>query len=548
MLLGRDAALFTYDLPALEVAFDVEQVFRIFGPISGLLEGAFNVGLDLAFGFDTVGFSQWSANDFDPLESFRVLDGFFVSDRENPDGTGADVDELSAAATIAAGLGVDLFVVSGFVRGGLEGLIGLDLIDGGENNGTDDGRLRASEIADRISTPFELFQLNGIVNAFLGARVDLFGATVFEQRIATFPLAEFSVGGRGNSFSTVSDGVISGGVVFFDANFNGIQDPNEPVTFSNADGSYDLDIPFSPFDLNSNGIIDPEEGSIVIVDGIDISTSLPQSAAIVTTADATIASPLTSLTTEIAEPDLDAAQAEVINIFGLPENSELYDDDSENSDLSVFGVQSQLQNLIILATQTIGATSFAGQSINGNDILTQDGLIYLDNNNNQQFDDDDLEVVLADNGERFFDINDNGQLDDNELSSTVDEAQITSAILQAIVARVNNGETPDLSDTDTVAALVDEALNVAIAEDANTNLDETAIANLTETIVERNLTIENILDNTFLEETEQRQQISNQYVFIDINDNGVQDSDEPFSLIDETGSDNLDITPFDLTA
>ncbi len=545
LLLGKDSALFTYDLPALELGFDVERRFPIFGPISGLLEGDFNVGLDLAFGFDTVGFSQWSANDFDPLESFRVLDGFFVSDRENADGTGADVDELIASATIAAGLGVDLLVVSGFVKGGLEGVIGLDLIDGGEVSGTDDGRLRASEIADRISTPFELFQLNGIVNAFLGAEVKLVGNTVFEQRIATFPLAEFSVGGKGNSFSSVLDGVISGGKVFFDANFDGIHDLNEPFTFSNADGSYDLEIPFSPFDFNSNGVIDPEEGRVVIVDGIDISTSLLQTAPIITTPNATVATPLTTITSEIAEPDLDAAQAKVINSFGLPENSNLYDDDPETSEISVLGVGSQLQNLIILATQTISATSLTGQTINGSNILTQDGLIYLDNNNNQQFDDNDLEVVLNENGNRFFDVNENGELDNNEVSSTVNEAEIASTILQAIVERVNNGETPVLSDSDTVTAIINQALAFATAEDPNTNLDETAIANLTETIVEKNLAIENILGKTFLSEAEQRQQINNQYVFIDVNDNGIQDSDEPSSLVDEKGSDQLDITPFD---
>ncbi|ERT08669.1 hypothetical protein M595_1458 [Lyngbya aestuarii BL J] len=562
LLLGKDVALFTYDLPALEVGFDVEQTFPIFGPISGLLEGDFNVALDLAFGFDTFGFNQWSANNFDPLESFKVLDGFFVSDRENPDGTGEDIDELVATATIAAGLGVNLVVLSGFLKGGLEGIIGLDLIDGGEINGTDDGRLRTSEIAERISTPFELFQLNGIVNAFLGAEVDLFGRTVFEQRIATFPLAEFSVGGKGNSFSSVIDGVISGGTVFFDANFNGIQDPNEPVTISNADGSYDLDIPFSPFDLNSNGVIDPKEGRVVIVNGIDISTSLPQTAPIITTPNATIATPLTSLISEIAKPDLDAAQAEVINVFGLSENSDLYNDDPKTSEVSVLGLQSQLQNLIILATQTIAATSFTGQTINGSDILTQDGLIYLDNNNNQQFDDGDLEVVQADDGSRvlmqslmgetpktalhrFFDINDNGELDNNEVSSTVNEAQIASAILQAIADRANNGEAPDLTDTDTITAIINEALTVAIAEDPNTNLNENAISQLTASIVEKNLNIDDILGKAFLSEAEQRQQITKQYVFIDVNDNGIQDRDEPSSLVDETGGDELDITPFD---
>ena len=545
LLLGQDVPLFTYDLPALEVRFDVRQEFTIFGPIGGLLAGDFNVGLDLAFGFDTFGLNQWAANNFDPAESFRVADGFFVSDRENADGTGEDVDELVAAATIALGAGLNIGFAGGYVTGGLEGLIGLDLVDGGEVNGTDDGRLRASEIFDRISTPFELFQLSGIVNAFLGAEVSFFGSKVWEQRIATFPLAEFSVGPRGNSFSSVSDGVIAGGTVFFDANFDGVQDPDEPSTFTNIDGSYDLEIPFYTFDLNSNGVIDPEEGRVVTINGIDISTSLPQSAPIITTPDATVATPLTSLTTEIAEPDFDEAQAAVINSFGLTADANLYDDETATADLSVFGTQSQLQNLIILATQIISATSFAGQTIEGSEILTQDGLIYLDNNNNQQFDEGDLEAVINDDGDRFFDLNGNAQLDGNELSSPINEAEIASAMIQAIANRVNNGETPDLSNPTTVTGIINEAVTVVATEDPNITLDEAAIANLTTTIVERNLTIDNILDSTFLDEVEQRQQISNQHVFIDANDNGIQDSDEPFSLVDETGSDELDITLFD---
>jgi len=547
LLLGKDdVALFTYDLPALEVGFDVERSFQIFGPISGLLEGEFNVGLDLAFGFDTFGFSQWASNDFDPLQSFRVLDGFFVSDRANPDGSGEDVDELTASALIAAGLGVDLFALSGFVKGGLEGIIGLDLIDGGEGRGTDDGRLRASEIADRITTPFELFQLNGIVNAFLGAEVSLFRQTVFEQRIATFPLAEFSIGGTRNSSSTVSDGLISGGTVFFDANFNGIQDPNEPVTFSNADGSYDLEIPLSPFDINSNGVIDVEEGQVVIMNGIDISTNLPQTTAIITSATASLASPLTSLALALAEPDLEAAQADVIEAFGLPGNSELYEDDPKTSYLSVLGLQSQLQNLIILTTQAIGSASLVGQTIDGVEVLNRDGLIYLDNNGNQQFDDGDLEVVLADNGDRFFDLNGNGVLDDTEVASTVNKAEIASTILQAIADQVENGEALDLTDIDSVRGLINEALVFASGEDPNTALSDEAITDLATTIVERNGTVDNIFQKSFLTTVEQREQISNGWVFIDINGNGTQDSDEPYSPVDGTGGDTLDITPYDV--
>ncbi|MEM9217104.1 MAG: DUF4347 domain-containing protein [Cyanobacteria bacterium P01_F01_bin.150] len=549
LLLGKDVALFTYDLPALEIGFEVDQSFPIFGPISGLLEGAFNVELDLAFGFDTFGFRQWASNDFDPRQSFRVLDGFFVSDRANPDGTGEDVDELTASALIAAGLGVDLFALSGFVKGGFEGIIGLDLIDGGEGRGTDDGRLRASEIADRITTPFELFQLNGIVNAFLGAEVQLFRRTVFEQRIATFPLAEFSIGGTRNSSSTVSDGLIAGGKVFFDANFNGIQDPNEPATFSNVDGSYGLEIPLSPFDINSNGVIDLEEGQVVIVDGIDISTNLPQTTAIVTSATASLASPLTSLALALAEPDLEAAQAEVIAAFDLPDNSELYNDDPKTSYLSVLGLQSQLQNLIILTTQAIGSASLVGQTINGAEVLNRDGLVYLDNNGNQQFDDGDLEVVLGENGDRFFDINGNGILDDNEVASTVNKAEIASTILQAIAERiadrVNNGEGLDLTDIEDVRALINEALTFANGEDPNTTLSEEAITDLATTIVEKNGTVERIFQKSFITTVEQREQISNGWVFIDVNGNGTQESDEPYSRVDGTGADTLDITPFD---
>ena len=549
LLLGKDVPIFTYDLPALEVGFNVRREFPIFPPIFGLIEGGFDVGLDLAFGFDTFGFSQWSATDFDPTQSFRVLDGFYVSDRENADGTGADVAELTANASIAVGAGLNVGVASGYVKGGIEGLIELDLIDRGEVNGTDDGRLRGSEIAERISTPFELFQLDGAVNAFLGAEVNAFGANVFDARLATFQLAEFSVGGTGNSSSSVSDGVISGGKAFFDADFDAIHDPNEPFTFTSEDGSYNLEIPLYNYDLNGNGVIDPEEGRVVIVDGIDISTSLPQTAPIITTPNGTVATtvatPITSLITKIAEPDLDAAQAEVIRSFGLTSNSNLYDNETATTDLSVFGIQSQLQNLIILATQTIGATAFAGETINGSQILTQNGLIYLDNNDNGQFDDNDLEVVLDANGDRFFDVNSNAVLDSNELSSTVNNAEIATAILREIANRVNNSATPDLSDTDTVEGIINQAVTTVIAQDPNTSLDGTAISDLAATIVEKNRTIDNILGNNGLSETEQRQLINNQWVFIDTNGNGLQDSDEPFSVVTETGSDNLDITTFD---
>ncbi len=549
LLLGKDVPLFTYDLPRLEVGFEVEQEFRIYGPISGLLEGDFNVGLDLAFGYDTFGLRQWKeATDFDILESYRVLDGFYVSDRANADGTGEDVDELVAKATIAAGLGLDIVLASGYAKGGLEGIIGLDLVDGGEVNGTDDGKLRASEVTDRITTPWELFQLGGEVNAFLGAEVKVgfpgFRSTVWKKRFATFQLAEFSVGPKGNSASSVFDGVIAGGTVFFDANFNGIQDPSEPLTFTNADGTYDLEIPFYTYDLNTNGVIDPEEGRVMIVDGIDTSTYLPQTAPIITTPDAGVATPLTSLATSIAEPDFAASQTKVINSFNLVDNN-LYAYEPQSADLKTFATQSQLQNLVILATQAISFAPFEGEKISGHQVLDRDGVVYLDNNDNQQYDEGDLEISLAENGDRYFDVNANEELDNNELASEVHEADIATEILKAIATRINSNNVPDLSDANAIESILTEVVTAAQAEDPDLVLDANALTTIATKIAERNETVTTILGNDFLSETEKRQQINNQWVFIDANSNGEHDNNEPFSVVNADGTDSLDITPFD---
>ena len=546
LLLGKDVPLFTYDMPALEVGFEIEKTFPIWGPIGGLVEGNFNVAVDLAFGFDTYGFRQWQeVTDFEPLESYRVLDGFYVSDRENADGTGADVDELTASATIAAGAGIDVKVVSGFVKGGLEGIIGIDLVDGGEVNGSDDGRLRASEVIDRIATPWELFQLSGQVNAFLAAEVKAGLTTVWEKRFATFQLAEFSVGPKGTSASSVFDGTIAGGKVFFDADFDLEHDASEPFTFTSADGSYDLEIPLYQYDLNTNGEIDPDEGKVVIVDGVDTSTGLPQTAPIITTPDATVATPLTSLATEVAEPDFAASQTEVIDRFSLAANTNLYNYEATSADLGLFVTQTKLQNLLILATQKISTTAFIGETINGNNVLAQNGSIYLDNNNNQQLDEDDLEISLTEEGARYFDLNGNEALDNGELSSPINEADIATAIIDTIVTRVNNGTTPNLNDTATVEAIISEAITSPIVKDANTTLDAAAITALAAIIIEKNNTIDRILNSSFLSETQQRQQIVSQWTFIDTNNNEALDSSEPYSLVNDDGTNDLDITPFD---
>ncbi|HEY9738632.1 MAG TPA: hypothetical protein V6D06_20205, partial [Trichocoleus sp.] len=380
LLIGKpDVNLLTYDVPELAIEFELQQIVPLFSigvvSLDALLEGGFKAATDLGFGFDTFGLSQWRDRNFAEDQSFRVLDGFFISDRENPDGTGEDVSELTLTATIAAGFGLSVAsVVGGYLKGGLEGIVGIDLVDngeasgtkGGEGNNTDDGKIRVSEMASRLATPWQLFDIQGAINAFLGAEVLVFNQTVYETRFATFPLATFSVGTRSSFRGAGVDPYLAGANVFFDANFNGIQDPNEPFTISNADGTFDLPITLEVFDTNENGQIDAEEGRVVITDGVDISTSLDQVVPLATTVTATVASPFTTLVTELVERKfaLRTAQDVVKAAFGLPAEANLLTFDplqaiaaGDETGILLYARQAQWQNLLVQTTQFLsGAT------------------------------------------------------------------------------------------------------------------------------------------------------------------------------------------------
>ncbi|NJS10584.1 MAG: DUF4347 domain-containing protein [Microcoleus sp. CSU_2_2] len=195
LLTGKpDVPLFTYKIPRLGLDFDIHQEFPIWGPIKGLLQGKFSASASLGFGYDTYGLNEWKNSNFAINSAGKVLDGFYVSDRQNADGTGPDVDELSLDASIAAGVGVDLILASGYLKGGIEGKVGIDLSDGGEFQPKQggDGKIRGSEIASRISKPSELFNVSGQINAFLGAEFKAFGFTVYDNNFATFELANFA--------------------------------------------------------------------------------------------------------------------------------------------------------------------------------------------------------------------------------------------------------------------------------------------------------------------------------------------------------------------
>ncbi|MEG4805020.1 DUF4347 domain-containing protein [Microcoleus sp. ARI1-B5] len=487
LLIGKpDVSVLSYQMPKLEFAFDVKQKFPIPPlppPIAGLLEGNLSVSAHLGFGYDTYGLNQWKNSNFAADSADKVLDGFYVSDRENADGTGPDVDELNIDASINAGAGIDLKIAEGFVKGGIQGKVGIDLIDIGEVQPKQggDGKIRTSEITSRISQPSTLFDVTGTVNAFLGAEVKsisvkfcnkttpavkVFGKTiipaitipypcgldyktVYDNHFATFELAKFGVEptiagprprtvpqpqptiagprprtvpqpsitrgrtpvvpqptsptrgrtpvvpqptyptrGRtlvgsqsqsndGDSTEPTTSGVLptrgravnsylAGAKVFFDADFNGIQDDREPFTITNVDGSFDLEVSLFNFDLNNSGDLEPDEGRIVISDGINTSTYLPQEAPLFATPDATVVTPLTTLMTELVEQGISVTEAQNQVKSGLGLSSEIdltsYDPlqaitQNDPNGLAVYAAHASVQNTIVLVTNLISGAS-----------------------------------------------------------------------------------------------------------------------------------------------------------------------------------------------
>ena len=376
LLLGKpDVPILSYQMPKLGFDFNIEQKFPIWGPFKGLLEGNFSASANLGFGYDSYGLSEWKKSNFAGGSADKLLDGFYVSDRENADGTGLDVDELSLDARIKAGFGVDVIVADAYLTGGIEGKVGIDLIDIGEFQPKQggDGKIRVSEITSRISKPSELFDVTGQVNAFLNAQVKALTwkvwkgkQIVYDKNLATFELANFSLGPSSSTRGRAINGYITGGTVFFDANFNGVKDDREPFSITNADGSFDLDVSLDQFDKNNSGDLEAEEGRIAIIDGINTSTYLPQQTPLFATPDAIVVTPLTTLMTELVEQGTDPnqAQIQVKSALGLSSAIDLTSYDpleaitqNDPNGLAVYAAHAQVQNTIVSIADLISGAS-----------------------------------------------------------------------------------------------------------------------------------------------------------------------------------------------
>ncbi len=129
------------------------------------------------------------------------------------------------------------------------------------------------------------------------------------------------------------DGLISGGLAFFDGNRNGIHDfldlnengqqevdePAEPMSQTEVDGTFAFEVP-ALFDRNSNGRVDEQDGQIVLVGGIDSSTGHPLGIALTAPAGFFAVTPVTTLLNQLIRNhgfSVDDAQGRVLEALGV---------------------------------------------------------------------------------------------------------------------------------------------------------------------------------------------------------------------------------------
>ncbi len=155
-----------------------------------------------------------------------------------------------------------------------------------------------------------------------------------------------------------NDGYLAGSTVFFDANFNGILDADEPLTQTDESGHFNLVIDLARFDTNHNGRLDAQEGRLVVADGLDIATGLPLRTVMTAPVGSTVVNPLTTLTQTMLEQNpgmtTTQAQATVQQALGITNNVDLSHYDAlagsatnDPAAVSVLSAAAQIQDTVV---------------------------------------------------------------------------------------------------------------------------------------------------------------------------------------------------------
>jgi len=227
ILLGeKNVNLLTFDVPDLNLLVPFTTGEKVLGyvvppglEITGKFDASFKAKTDLFVGFDTGGLELWRESDFSSADSYKIFDGFYLRDGidDNKDGIlqpDEDTNEFTLNAAAQLNLSANAYIAKLTGYGGLEGTAGLDVVDGGERNGTNDGKVRFSEVGEKLAKVFsgelgsnvgriltEFIDLSGKLEAFFGIEVkvglSILGAeimkTVYKDELGRFPIFEFDL-------------------------------------------------------------------------------------------------------------------------------------------------------------------------------------------------------------------------------------------------------------------------------------------------------------------------------------------------------------------
>ncbi|WP_424100515.1 FG-GAP-like repeat-containing protein [Moorena producens] len=384
LIFGDPAELIVLNVPAVDLNFPITKTFKIYGILSGIFQAELDLELITQVGIDTAGLQQvlcgesptaiWNCFDPDHVNSItgedvlKLINMIYLRDWSEqsymPGGdyllpnefwrgvervvsgkSVVDKHELGGNALTELGVGVEVLGLGTFMQGGIGIGGGFDLIDLCEPESPEpcppptegspavpsyDGKIRAydffvtqlgnSPIEELFSALFELY-------ASLEIAITLFGAEVADINIGRFKLYEFSFAGA--NFIPVgvnTDGhPLVGSTVFFDANGNGLPDAGEPMDFTDSQGRAALHVPYKFFDKNRDGVIDERDGRIVMLDGVDAITGMPQLDPLVAIPQAHTISPMTTLVSGLVDEGLSVDQAldQVQESFELPATLDL---------------------------------------------------------------------------------------------------------------------------------------------------------------------------------------------------------------------------------
>ena len=167
LLLGKDPSLATFDLQPLRAGIDYYQFVPLFWWLGIEIEGGVGIEADLAFGYDIRGIRQFAESlQAEAPAPEKLLNGFFISDRENPNGTGPDVPEASITGFLNLAGALNAVVASASIGGGFKATADANL-----NDLDGDGKFRGDELLATL--PKCMIDLSGELAAEAKARVKL---------------------------------------------------------------------------------------------------------------------------------------------------------------------------------------------------------------------------------------------------------------------------------------------------------------------------------------------------------------------------------------